>query len=79
MSENENCSHDCGSCSSDCNKRDKKRSDFMASTNELSSIKKVYGVVSGKGGVGKSLVTGLLSTISNRRGYKTAVLDGEPE
>jgi Mrp family chromosome partitioning ATPase len=49
----------------------------MASTNELSSIKKVYGVVSGKGGVGKSLVTGLLSTISNRRGFKTAVLDGD--
>ncbi|MDF2685381.1 MAG: Mrp/NBP35 family ATP-binding protein, partial [Clostridia bacterium] len=84
MGEIENCSHECGSCNSNCNSRDteknkdnKKSSNLIASTNEMSSIKKVYGVVSGKGGVGKSLITGLLSTISKRRGYKTAVLDGD--
>jgi len=69
----ENCSHNCSSCSENCSERES----FLAKTNELSSIKKVIGVVSGKGGVGKSMVTSLLSVIFRRRGYSTAVLDAD--
>lgn len=46
-------------------------------TNELSRVKRVIGVVSGKGGVGKSLVTGLLATYMQRQGYNTAILDAD--
>ena len=45
--------------------------------NEYSNIKKVYGIVSGKGGVGKSLVTSLLAVDAARKGMKTAILDGD--
>ncbi len=69
-----NCSHDCSSCSSkDCSER----KDFKEKQNELSNVKKVIGIVSGKGGVGKSLVTSLLSVMANRKGFKTAVLDAD--
>ena len=49
----EECTHDCGSCSQDCAERQK--TDFLEKPHPMSSIKKVIGVVSGKGGVGKSL------------------------
>jgi Mrp family chromosome partitioning ATPase len=51
--------------------------DFKAHLNEYSSVKKVIGIVSGKGGVGKSLVTSMLAVEMNRRGYKTAILDAD--
>jgi Mrp family chromosome partitioning ATPase len=51
--------------------------DFSAHLNELSSVKKVIGVVSGKGGVGKSLVTSLLAVAMNKKGYHTAILDAD--
>lgn len=73
----ENCSHDCSSCGEKCSSRDKEQKSFLEKPNELSSVKKVIGVVSGKGGVGKSMVTTLLSVIMNRRGYHTAVLDAD--
>lgn len=69
----ENCNHDCGSCSESCSERDS----LLEKPNELSKIKKVIGVVSGKGGVGKSMVTSLLSVIFARRGYHSAVLDAD--
>jgi Mrp family chromosome partitioning ATPase len=50
---------------------------FSEKPHELSNIKKVIGVVSGKGGVGKSLVTSMLAVIMNRRGYKAAILDAD--
>lgn len=50
---------------------------FLEKTNELNSIKKVIGVVSGKGGVGKSLVTAMLSVLINRKGYGTGILDAD--
>lgn len=50
---------------------------FLEKTNELNSIKKVIGVVSGKGGVGKSLVTAMLSVLINRKGYNTGILDAD--
>lgn len=66
------CSHDCGSCSSKCSK-----ADFMVAQNELSDVKRVIGVVSGKGGVGKSLVTSLLAVDALREGKRIAVLDAD--
>ena len=66
------CTHDCSTCSSKCNK-----ADFMAKPHELSSVKKVIGVVSGKGGVGKSTVTCLLADKLNKLGYISAILDAD--
>lgn len=51
--------------------------DFLKPANQFSNIKKVIGVVSGKGGVGKSMVTSLLAVMMNRRGFKTAILDAD--
>ena len=67
------CNHDCASCSSDCGGQQ----DLHEKLNEYSTVKKVIAVVSGKGGVGKSLVTSMLAVTYNRRGAKTAVLDAD--
>lgn len=72
----ENCTHDCSSCGMDCPSRQDPQS-FLEKTNDLSHVKKVIGVVSGKGGVGKSLVTSLLATTLRRRGGDVAVLDAD--
>ncbi len=69
------CSHDCSSCSQNCADRDKKS--FLAEPNKGSNVKKVIGIVSGKGGVGKSMVTCMMSVLMNRKGYTTAVLDAD--
>ena len=69
------CSHDCGSCSASCSER--KPESLIAQPHELSKIKKVIGVVSGKGGVGKSMVTCMSAVLMNRRGFSTAVLDAD--
>ena len=71
----ENCSHNCGSCSANCSSR--KPADFLVPPNQYSNIKKVIGVVSGKGGVGKSMVTSTLAVLTNRKGKKTAILDAD--
>ena len=71
----ENCSHNCESCTENCSERIKES--FLEKPNEMSHIKKVIGVVSGKGGVGKSLVTSLLAVLSRRKGYKTAIMDAD--
>lgn len=70
----EECTHDCSSCSSNCSSR---KESFLEKPHELSSIKKVIGVVSGKGGVGKSMVTSMLAVLSNRKGNHTAILDAD--
>jgi len=72
----ETCNKDCGSCEEECAERNQK-DDFSASLHELSNVRKVIGVVSGKGGVGKSLITSMLAVTANRMGYKTAVLDAD--
>ena len=69
------CTHNCSTCSSNCSER--KAESLLAPMNELSDVKKVIAVVSGKGGVGKSLVTSLLASISAKKGNKTAVLDAD--
>ena len=68
------CTHDCSTCGSDCASRTAPQKDKL---NEMSSVKKVIGVISGKGGVGKSLVTSMLAVLSQRNGYNTAVLDAD--
>lgn len=71
------CTHNCETCSEHCSSREGGAESFRVSENEFSHIKKVIGVVSGKGGVGKSLVTTLLASEMQRRGYRTAVLDAD--
>lgn len=71
----ESCNNECGSCNEDC--EDRKEQSFMLEQNEHSDIKNVIGVVSGKGGVGKSLVTSLLAITMNRRRNSTAILDAD--
>ena len=61
----ESCSNQCGECSLDC--ADRKSASSKESPNELSNVKKVIGIVSGKGGVGKSMVTSLLSIMIDRK------------
>ena len=70
------CTHDCSSCSQHCGERTTPQS-FLEKPHELSHIKKVIGIVSGKGGVGKSMVTSLLAVAMQRKGFKTAVLDAD--
>ena len=77
MSEPENCTHDCGSCSANCDSRKMDKSSFLEKLSEGSSVKKVIGVVSGKGGVGKSLVTSLLACRMRARNYRVGILDAD--
>ena len=71
----ENCTHNCETCGESCPSRE---GGFpKEQLKEGCSVKKVIGIVSGKGGVGKSMVTSLLSVILNRRGYHTAILDAD--
>ncbi|MBQ9308568.1 MAG: Mrp/NBP35 family ATP-binding protein [Clostridia bacterium] len=66
------CNRDCSSCGQKC-----AQADFRAPMNASSRVQHVIGVVSGKGGVGKSLVTGLMATEMRRRGRNVAVLDAD--
>lgn len=70
----ENCSHDCSSCGENCSSR---QEDFRKYLHEGASVKKVIAVVSGKGGVGKSLVTSMMASEMQRRGFSTAILDAD--
>lgn len=72
----ENCSGSCSSCGSDCPSRQAAQS-LKEPSNQFSRVQKVIGVISGKGGVGKSLVTSYLSVLMRRKGYDTAVLDAD--
>src|SRR5574344_700240 len=73
----ENCNQNCNSCSEDCAERKEQKTDFSEKLHEMSSVKRVIGVVSGKGGVGKSLVTSMLAVTMNRMNYHTAILDAD--
>jgi Mrp family chromosome partitioning ATPase len=70
------CTHDCNSCGSDCPSRNNPQS-FLVPQNEMSNVKKVIGVVSGKGGVGKSSVTSMLAVSMQRRDFQSAILDAD--
>ena len=67
------CSHDCSSCSQKCSES----KSLIEKQNDKSNIKKVIGVVSGKGGVGKSLVTSILSVLTRKKGFNVGVLDAD--
>ena len=69
------CNHDCSSCSENCAQRDP--SSFRVQLNDKSHIKLIVGVLSGKGGVGKSLVTALVASKLAKEGYKVGVLDAD--
>ena len=71
----EECNHDCSNCSANCDSRDPKS--FIEQPHPLSKVKKVVAVLSGKGGVGKSLVTSLLAVNTQRAGYRAAILDAD--
>lgn len=74
----EECSHECSSCGvSGCGDRTADAGPSTLETNKRTTIKNVIGVVSGKGGVGKSLVTSLLASEMNKRGHKVAILDAD--
>ncbi|MDD3350527.1 MAG: P-loop NTPase [Eubacteriales bacterium] len=70
----ETCNQSCSSCGEDCADR---KIDFSEKLHVMSDVKKVIGVVSGKGGVGKSLITSLLAVTMQRRGCQTAILDAD--
>ena len=73
----ENCTHNCGTCSANCGSRTSEPQSFLEKLNPASSVKKVIGVVSGKGGVGKSFVTGSLANAMAAKGYKVGILDAD--
>ena len=72
---NQGCSGNCSSCSQSCSERDPKS--LIEPTGEYNNIKHVIGVVSGKGGVGKSMVTSMLAVLLNLMGYKVGILDAD--
>lgn len=72
----EACTHDCSACGTTCG-QDTRKQDLRIKPHALSSIKHIIAVVSGKGGVGKSLVTGLLSVAMNRKGKHVGILDAD--
>ena len=71
----DSCSHNCGGCGDDCG--DRVEENTFEKLSEHSSVKKVIGIVSGKGGVGKSLVTSLMAVLAQRKGLQTAILDAD--
>ncbi len=71
----EECTHDCSTCGADC--PSKNGGDMSVKLNEASSVKKVIGIVSGKGGVGKSLICALSAVFMQRRGFHSAILDAD--
>lgn len=76
MTQTDPCNHQCSSCGESCNDRTQPQS-LLEPGNPMSRVQKVIGVVSGKGGVGKSLVTSMLAVTLNRRGRNTAILDAD--
>ena len=73
----EECTHNCETCSANCSSRKEDPQSFIEKPNQMSKIGKVIGVVSGKGGVGKSLVTSLLAVNMKRKDYSTSILDAD--
>ncbi len=70
-----NCTHDCSSCGKDCSSR--KKESMLKQPHKKSSVKKVIGIVSGKGGVGKSLTTSLLASYAQKQGKSVGIMDAD--
>ena len=73
MAENSECTHDCSTCSANCSSREPQ----FDPQNSQSDIKHVIGVISGKGGVGKSIVASMLAVVLQRRDNKVAIMDAD--
>lgn len=73
----ENCNHDCSSCSANCSERPNDKQCMIEKLNDMSIVRNVIAVISGKGGVGKSLVTSLLAVNTQRSGMNAAILDAD--
>ena len=71
----ETCDHNCEGCSENC--ADRTKESLLVQPHELTRVRKVIAVVSGKGGVGKSLITSMLATLAGRQGLQTAILDAD--
>ena len=71
----EECTHNCSTCGADCASR--KQESLLAEPNADSKIRRVIGIVSGKGGVGKSLVTSMMSVLMSRKGYHVGIIDAD--
>ena len=71
----ESCTHDCSTCSSNCASRNKES--MLIAPNALSNVKHIVSVMSGKGGVGKSIVTSMLAVLLQREGFKVGILDAD--
>ena len=70
------CTHDCSTCGESCGERTAPQS-FLKEKNPAARVGKIFGVVSGKGGVGKSMVTSQLAVLMRRKGYKVGILDAD--
>ena len=70
------CTHNCSTCGESCGERQEPQS-LLKEHNPNARVGKVYGIVSGKGGVGKSMVTSQLAVTMRRRGYSVGVLDAD--
>ena len=73
----ETCNHECSSCGTTCGEDTRKSGDMFEKPNDLSNIRHTIAVVSGKGGVGKSMVTGLLSVAMARKGRHVGIMDAD--
>ena len=74
----EECTHNCDSCSANCSSREGgKPESLLIPANPASEVKHIIGVVSGKGGVGKSLVTSMLAVLLRREGYRVGIMDAD--
>ncbi len=73
--EPENCTHDCSTCNLHCTSQEPQS--LLEKPNSKSHVKHIIGIVSGKGGVGKSLITSMCAVLMRRRGYRTAILDAD--
>ncbi|MEE1195718.1 MAG: Mrp/NBP35 family ATP-binding protein [Lachnospiraceae bacterium] len=73
----ENCNHNCNDCKENCGDRKVDRTAFLVQPHETTAVGKIIGVVSGKGGVGKSMVTSMLAVAMSRKGYRVGILDAD--
>ena len=70
------CTHDCSTCGESCSERQEPQS-LLKEHHPEAHIGKVFGIVSGKGGVGKSMVTSQLAVTMRRRGHQVGILDAD--
>jgi len=73
----EGCTHDGSTCSANCASKNQNAESLLEPANPFTNVKNIVAIVSGKGGVGKSLVTSMMAVETSRKDYKTAILDAD--